>query len=116
MYRLGRGLVALLIACGTIGCQEKTSTNDPNPPRLEKPDVDTTRAAARDAALKEHHDRCVEQFVKTEANGRARMITFTHTSPNYPKSLDLPPGQPELDAAGNPLPPQPAAWVMEKVE
>jgi hypothetical protein len=116
MNRLGRGLAALLIACGLIGCQEKTSTNDPNPPTVEKPSVAPTRSDARDGQLKAHHDRCVDLFVKTEGNGFSRMVILSHVSPDYPKSLDLPPEQPELDAAGNPLPPRPVTWVMEKVE
>src|SRR5215217_5901055 len=103
MNRLGRGLCALLVGCALIGCQEKTSTNDPNPPAVERPSVTPTRTDARDGQLKAHHDRCVELFVKTEGNGFSRMLVLTHTSPDYPKSLDLP-GQPELDAAGNPLP------------
>jgi hypothetical protein len=116
MNRLGRGFAALLVGCGLIGCQEKTSTNDPNPPTVERPSVTPTRTDARDGQLKAHHDRCVDLFVKTEGNGFSRMIVLSHVSPDYPKSLDLPPEQPELDAAGNPLPPRPVTWVMEKVE
>src|SRR5215208_4961360 len=114
MLRLLRGVGVLLFAgacLASLGCWE---TEGATPDEGVKPQPQPTDAAAllREQAFAEHHDRCVEVFVKADGFGESRMPRLTHRPSDYPRSLQLP-AQPRPGTA-----PEPAAstWLMQKVE
>jgi hypothetical protein len=122
MSHIRRGLLGLLVgACAALGCWEKEKDANEAPP--DDPAAARLRAAAaeRTGLLRGHHDRSVDQFVKTEGFGGQRLgilVRHSHQPPNLPPSLHLPPGVPELSELppGHPLPENPTPWLMENVE